>query len=181
MSERENSGLAGSAGVLGAWAAAAMIASPASGQDAEPVIAGAPAAAGGSDGSQSIDPAAGGSGPPPASPLGMMFLPMILIFFVLMLVMTSRSQRKERKKRDEMLGGIKRNDLVQTVGGIIGTVVESSDKEFLIRVDDQSNTRMRFARSSVQTVLSSRGGSSESEPADPALGSPEMQQAGAER
>jgi preprotein translocase subunit YajC len=39
------------------------------------------------------------------------------------------------------------------VGGIIGTVVDLTSTEMVLRVDESSNTRIRFARSAVQQVL----------------------------
>jgi preprotein translocase subunit YajC len=81
-----------------------------------------------------------------------LLLPLAVVM-VLMLVMTSMTGRKERKKRDAMLGAIKRGDRVQTTGGVIGTITDLSEQEMTLRVDETSNTRIRFARSAVQAVL----------------------------
>ena len=48
---------------------------------------------------------------------------------------------------------MKRGDRVQTVGGEIGTVVDLTESEMTLRVDETSNTRIRFARSAIQQVL----------------------------
>jgi len=42
---------------------------------------------------------------------------------------------------------------VQTVGGVIGTVVELKSDEVVLKVDDSGHTRIRFARSAIQQVL----------------------------
>lgn len=83
-----------------------------------------------------------------------MLLPLIVVMVVLVL-MTSLGGRKEKKKRAELLASVSRNDRVQTVGGIIGTVVELTDTEMVLRVDEAANTRIRFARSAIQQVLRS--------------------------
>ena len=56
------------------------------------------------------------------------------------------------------LSALKRGDRVQTIGGMLGSVVKISDDEVVLRVDDaesesKGNTRIRFARSAIQTVL----------------------------
>jgi len=67
--------------------------------------------------------------------------------------MTSMSGRKQKKQREQMLGSLKRNDKVLTSSGIIGTVADLTDHEMVLRVDEASNTRIRFARSAVQQIL----------------------------
>jgi preprotein translocase subunit YajC len=92
-------------------------------------------------------------GPPPPQPGIGTFIWPILIVMVLFILLTSLSGRKERKRREQLLSGVSRNDRVQTVGGIIGTVVELTDNEMVLRVDEASNTRVRFARSALQQIL----------------------------
>ncbi|TVQ59226.1 MAG: preprotein translocase subunit YajC [Phycisphaerales bacterium] len=92
-----------------------------------------------------------------AQPQGMggmgMFLPLILMMFVFMIVMQIFAGRKEKKRRAEMLGGLTRHDRVQTIGGVIGTVAEIRDDEIVLKVDEATNTKLRIARSAVQSVL----------------------------
>jgi len=52
-----------------------------------------------------------------------------------------------------MLAALKKGDKVQTAGGILGTVVEVRDSEVVVKVDENANTRLRFARSAIQAVL----------------------------
>lgn len=98
-----------------------------------------------------------GGGPPtqaPSTGMGGSMIWILLLFMVLMIAMTSMSGRKEKKRREAMLAAVKRSDRVQTLGGIIGTVVDITPQEVVLRVDEVSNTRIRFARSAVQQVLS---------------------------
>lgn len=85
--------------------------------------------------------------------LGGMMLPLILVFVVLM-IFTMGSGRKEKKRRAQMLTSLQKNAKVQTVGGVLGTVVEVRDDEVVVKVDENSNTRMRFAKSAINSVLS---------------------------
>ncbi len=94
-------------------------------------------------------PPAGGP-PPGGSPLSM-FLPllaMIAVFYWIML----RGGRKEKQKFQKMLEALKRNDRVQTIGGIRGTVVDVREDEVVVKVDEANNVRMRFARSAIKEV-----------------------------
>jgi preprotein translocase subunit YajC len=52
------------------------------------------------------------------------------------------------------MSSIKKQDKVQMIGGIIGTVVEMSDDEIVLKVEEG---RIRFHKSSVQGVLQSKG------------------------
>ena len=87
---------------------------------------------------------------------GMGMEPMLLILVVFggIILFSVFGQRKEKKRRKEMLSSIKKNDSVQTIGGVIGSVVELKNETVVIRVDDRADTRMTFARAAVQQVLS---------------------------
>ncbi|MBT3201086.1 MAG: preprotein translocase subunit YajC [Phycisphaerales bacterium] len=71
---------------------------------------------------------------------------------VLMFIIMGRPKRKAEKKRKEMLSQLKKGDKVTTIGGIMGTVLEVRDDEVTIKIDEGSNTRMRFARWAVRGV-----------------------------
>jgi preprotein translocase subunit YajC len=114
-------------------------------------VGGSPApAAPGVQGAPAGSPAPGGAAP--ANPFGGMIW-IFLLVIILMFVMTSMTGRKQEKQRKAMLTSVKRNDRVQTVGGIIGTVIELTEHEMVLRVDESSNTRIRFARSALQQLL----------------------------
>ncbi len=86
------------------------------------------------------------------------FMPLILIVGVFMWWM-SRSRRKERQRYEDMLRNLKRNDRVQTIGGILGTVVETRDKEneVVVKVDEANNVKIRFNRSAIKEVIRDAG------------------------
>lgn len=97
-----------------------------------------------------------GTGQQAATPAGSGWFIMVfpLLLLVVMILMTTMSQRKEKKKRTELLSSLATHDKVQTSGGIIGTVVEIRDDEVVLRVDEVSNTRIRFAKTAILGVLS---------------------------
>jgi preprotein translocase subunit YajC len=91
---------------------------------------------------------------PPQEPnfLGKYFIWIMLGGFFLLYIFMSRGRRKEQKRRQEMLSSLKKNDKITTIGGIVGTVIEVRDDEVTIKVDESSNTRMKFARWAVRGV-----------------------------
>ena len=81
------------------------------------------------------------------------------IFFGLMLAMVVfyiflfRGQGRKKKELAKMIKGLKKNDRVVTIGGIVGTVVTAKEDEIVVRVDETNNTKMTFVRQSIQRVI----------------------------
>ena len=92
---------------------------------------------------------------PTANPGGMSMIWMILPILFLFIIMTSMGGRKDRKRRNAMLGTLKKRDRVQTQGGIIGVITEIKGDELVLKVDEASNTKIRFARTAIQHILRS--------------------------
>lgn len=118
----------------------------------------AEAANGNGEGGDGNGEAEGGA----ANPLGncsTMMLPMVLIF-ILFYFMMMRPQAKERAKLREQLNSIKKNDRVVTAGGILGTVVnvQKESPYVTIKVDEQTNTKLKVKRTSIVTVETEDGG-----------------------
>lgn len=84
-------------------------------------------------------------------------IPLVLMMGVLWWIMSS-GKRKEQKRYQEMLGALKRNDRVLTVGGVVGTVVDVRDDVVVLKVDESNNVKMQFIRSAVKDVLRDTGG-----------------------
>ena len=90
--------------------------------------------------------------PPPRSPW-MQFLPFILIF-VVMYFLLFRGPRKKQQQHKQMVQSLARNDRIQTIGGIIGTVVDIKDNEITLKVDESNNTKIKILRSAVGKNMS---------------------------
>lgn len=95
-----------------------------------------------------------GAAPPQGNPT---FLIGMILFIGVFIFITMRSQKREKKKTSDMLGGLKKNDRVLTIGGIIGTVVNVRENEVVVKIDESTNTRMTFVKRSIQQVLGADG------------------------
>lgn len=72
-----------------------------------------------------------------------------LIVFYAFLILPKRNQDK---KRQQMLSEMKRGDEIQTIGGIIGKVVDPREDRVLVKVDESSNTKIWFSRTAIARV-----------------------------
>ena len=81
------------------------------------------------------------------------FLWIMLLMFGGIIAFSIFGQRRERKKRESMISAIAKHDKVQTIGGVIGSVVEVKPQEIVLKVDESSNTRITFSRSAVQQII----------------------------
>jgi len=94
-------------------------------------------------------PAAAPAGAPQQSGFGMM-IPMLLILAIFYFMMIRPQQRKEKERR-KMIEELRAGAKVIFAGGIIGTIVEATEKTF--RVETASGTEMEVLRSCVQGVV----------------------------
>ena len=78
--------------------------------------------------------------------------PVILIVGVFLWLM-SRGKNKERQRYEQMLNSLQKNDRVQTIGGVLGTVVDVRENEVVLKVDETNNVKMRFNRTAIKEVL----------------------------
>jgi preprotein translocase subunit YajC len=100
------------------------------------------------------DTTGGGGGAPPPGPFGSSFVLLMLVMVVVMIIVSTIGPRRERKRREAMINSVKKHDRVQTVGGVIGAIVELKPDYVVLKVDESANTRITFARSAIQQVLS---------------------------
>ena len=49
-----------------------------------------------------------------------------------------------------MLAALKKGDKVTSIGGIVGTIMDVREDEVVVKVDENNNVRMRFARWAVR-------------------------------
>jgi preprotein translocase subunit YajC len=77
----------------------------------------------------------------------------LMIGLAVLMIFSSRSKKAEQKKAQSMLDNLKKGDKIQTIGGILGTVVEARENEILVKVDETNNTKLRFSRKAIHRVL----------------------------
>ncbi|MBL9149905.1 MAG: preprotein translocase subunit YajC [Phycisphaerae bacterium] len=86
-----------------------------------------------------------------------MFLIVMGGFLVLWILMITMGQRREAKKRQSLFDSLKKHDRVQTTGGVIGTIVEIKPETIVLRVDENSGTKITFARAAIVGVVKEAG------------------------
>jgi preprotein translocase subunit YajC len=108
----------------------------------------------------------GAGGGQPAGPgLGGMMIPLVLMFVVMYFLMI-RPQSKQRKERELMISNLKKNDHVETTGGIFGIVkqVKPEDPDLILCIDERKDVCIRVSKQSVARLVKSSGAPAESEP-----------------
>lgn len=110
-------------------------------------------------GAQEVADAADAAGDPAAADGGFFgglsfshFLPLIAIIGLLFYFVVLRpGQDSEAEKRT---ANLKKNDKVETIGGIMGVVTNVTEKYITLRVDENANTKMKLRRTAIARVLS---------------------------
>lgn len=82
-----------------------------------------------------------------------MFGAIFLIFYFMII----RPQQKRAKEREKMLSNMQKGDKVITSGGLHGTIAGLDEKTVLLQVGD--NIKMKFEKSAIANVISSKEGS----------------------
>ena len=83
----------------------------------------------------------------------MNYLPLVAIFVVMYLLLFRGPQKKQQKHR-KMVQELKKNDRVQTIGGILGTIVDVRDDEVIVKIDESNNTKIKVTTGAISRVLS---------------------------
>jgi preprotein translocase subunit YajC len=81
----------------------------------------------------------------------------VWIYIALMLVMVFvffRGPQKQKQQRKKLVQSLQKNDRVQTIGGIFGTVVDIKGDEITLKVDESNNTKIKIASSAIGKNLS---------------------------
>ncbi|MDP7189226.1 MAG: preprotein translocase subunit YajC [Phycisphaerales bacterium] len=102
----------------------------------------------------------------PTGPFGDNFFLILVFVMVAVIGFSMLSGRKQKKQKAAMMAAISKNDTVQTIGGIIGRVVELKPDSALLEVDRNSNSRITVSRAALQQVVESAGVDSGSESTD---------------
>ena len=93
---------------------------------------------------------------PAANPFAGPMIPILLMLAIFYFMMIRPQQRKEKERR-KMIEELRAGAKIVFAGGIIGTIVEATEKTF--RVETASGAEMEILRSCVQGVVDAAGGS----------------------
>jgi preprotein translocase subunit YajC len=77
----------------------------------------------------------------------------LLLGIIVLYVFMFRSKKNQERKTQQARDAMKRGDRVQTIGGILGKVVEVEDSKVLLKVDENSNTKIWFSRNAIHRVI----------------------------
>jgi preprotein translocase subunit YajC len=80
------------------------------------------------------------------------YMLLALIFIMLYFVMF-RGPKKKQQQQEQMTKSLKKNDRVQTIGGILGTVLEVTDSEITLKIDESNNTKIKVIPSAINRVI----------------------------
>ena len=84
------------------------------------------------------------------------FLPMILILGIFYFLLFMPMQRQKKQQR-QMLAALQNGNVVQTTGGIVGTVVSlNADDDTLVLRVKPDNIKIQVARSAVAGLISDK-------------------------
>src|SRR4030042_2390463 len=88
------------------------------------------------------------------SPFGGSQLIVLSLMFVLMYMILFRRPRKKQQQHKQMVQSWATNDRVQTIGGIIGTVVDIKEDAITLKIDESNNTKIKIIRSAIGRNMS---------------------------
>jgi preprotein translocase subunit YajC len=83
-----------------------------------------------------------------------MLYAVLAVAMIFVVTSSGRANRRQEKRQKEMLNNLKRGDRVQTIGGILGSIVEARETEVVLKVDESTNTKIRIVREAIKKVTS---------------------------
>lgn len=76
---------------------------------------------------------------------------MLVLMFAIMYFLMIRPENKRKKKAQEMRDGLKKGDVITTIGGIVGKIVMVNKDTIIIETSDD-RVRMELTKWAVSTV-----------------------------
>jgi preprotein translocase subunit YajC len=78
----------------------------------------------------------------------------LVLMFVVMYFLLFRGPQKQKQQRKQLAQSLQKNDRVQTIGGIIGTIVDIKSDEITLKIDESNNTKIKITPSAIGKNLS---------------------------
>ena len=76
---------------------------------------------------------------------------MLVVLFAIMYFLMIRPENKRKKKAQEMRDSLKKGDVITTIGGIVGKVVQVNNETIVIETSDD-RVRLELTKWAVSTV-----------------------------
>jgi len=89
--------------------------------------------------------------------VGYIVLMMAIIYLIVL-----RPQKKRDRQRKQQIANLKKNDRVLTTSGIYGTFVSRTDREIVLKLDE--NVRVRFSPNAIADVIAEDGAAGAEKP-----------------
>lgn len=89
------------------------------------------------------------------------FQPNMIFIFVMIAIMylfIFRGPKKKQKQHAQMVDSLQKNDKVQTIGGILGTVIDVKDGEITLKIDESNNTKIKVTPGAISKKVSKENG-----------------------
>lgn len=96
-----------------------------------------------------------GQAAPPSGPSLLASLFPLLLIFIVFYFLLIRPQQQKQREHQKMLASLKVNDEVVTTGGLIGRIVQLSDRVLTLEI--APNVRVRVERSYVAALARASG------------------------
>jgi preprotein translocase subunit YajC len=87
-----------------------------------------------------------------ASPFFPLILGLLVLYFFVF-----RAKSKQEKDKKKLLESVKRGDGIETIGGLLGTVISADEQTVTIKVDESNNVKMKFNRRAIYRVITEDG------------------------
>ena len=89
------------------------------------------------------------TGTQPTGGMLTMFLPLVFVFAIMYFVMI-RPENKRKKEAEQMRSSVKNGDMITTIGGIVGKVVDVKEDKFVIETG-ADRVRIEFCKWALST------------------------------
>jgi preprotein translocase subunit YajC len=76
-------------------------------------------------------------------------LPMLIVFGFTGYLIVVRPMLKEKREQQALLSNLRKNDTVETTGGLVGVIAAIKDDEVVLIIDPKNNTRVRLMKSHI--------------------------------
>ena len=86
-------------------------------------------------------------------PVGLLVMIYILGVALFLYLTSIRPSKKKNQKMREMHDSVAPGDVIASIGGIVGKVVERDDEFVTMLIDEKTGTQMKIVVMAVQTIL----------------------------